>query len=84
MKEKDTTYLFNHVVLQIYYHKGTNTFDGRIVRAMIRLLSCGASDCKKPLSLPKSLKAYTDKKPFVVNYTYSVEFIVSTTVNYNS
>ncbi len=77
MKEKDATYLFNYVHLQIFYHKGTNGFDGRVVRAMIRLASCKTMECKEPLSLPKKLKDFTDKKPFVVNYTYSIDFNVS-------
>ncbi len=81
MNEKGATYLFNRVNLQIFYHKGTNEgtkkLDGRILRAMIQLKSCEKSDCAKPLSLPKDMKAYTDQKPFSVTYTYTVEFIVS-------
>lgn len=77
MKKKDTTYLFNHVHVQIYFHKGTNGFDGRIVRAMVRLASCKTSLCQEPLSLPKNLKDFTDKKPFVINYTYAIDFTVS-------
>ncbi len=77
MNEKGATYLFNRVNLQIFYHKGTNELDGRILRAMIQLKSCEKYDCAKPLSLPKDMKAYTDQKPFSVTYTYTVEFIVS-------
>ncbi|XP_064393741.1 transmembrane 9 superfamily member 2-like [Halichondria panicea] len=84
MNKKGATYLFNRVSLQIFYHKGTNELDGRILRAMIQLKSCEKSDCAKPLSLPKDMKAYTDQKPFSVTYTYTVEFIEKQNIRWAS
>jgi len=81
LAENGATYLFNHNHIQLFYHKGTSstTQDGRIVRAMVRLASCADPTCSKPLKLPtpEELKAFTAENPFLLNYTYTVEFIVS-------
>lgn len=85
LNEKGATYVFNHVHLILSYHKGSaqNKFtDGRIVRAQIQLASCQDFPCSpssKPLSLPKPDKM-DPKKPYEINYSYTVEFLVSENV----
>lgn len=80
MKEPGATYLFNHAHFQLYYYKGTDPkypVDGRIVRAMVYITSCGTPKCEKPFQLPPDLKGCTKEKPFKITYNYTVEFIVS-------
>jgi transmembrane 9 superfamily protein 2/4 len=86
-KNKQGSYLFNHVQFLIWYHAGSSK-DGHIVKASVALASCQSPPCTKdakPLKLPviKKYKKSSEEK-FDIKYTYTVLFIQNDKIRWAS